>query len=147
MQIRILGNITAGYPIEAIETGQETITVPSIGLSRNENYYALRVKGESMIEDGIFDGDIVVIKRQSVAENGQTVVAIIDDNEATLKKIYREKDKFRLQPANQAATEALAASPSLNRHTHYYQSATHPHTPARSQAPAWDRTAPPAPPV
>jgi DNA (cytosine-5)-methyltransferase 1 len=98
--INLLGNIAAGQPIEAIEVGVETITVPSKGLNLNEDYYALRVKGDSMIEEGIFDGDTVVIKKQSSAENGQTVVAIIDDNEATLKKLYREKGRFRLQPRN-----------------------------------------------
>jgi repressor LexA len=58
------------------------------------------VEGDSMIGEGIFDGDLVIIKKQSVAENGQTVVAIIDDNEATLKKLYKEKNRFRLQPRN-----------------------------------------------
>lgn len=101
LQIDLLGNITAGQPIEAIEVGRESITIPSAGLNRNNNYYALKVKGESMIDEGIFDGDIVVIKKQASAENGQTVVAVIDDNQATLKKIYREKSQFRLQPANQ----------------------------------------------
>src|SRR3989339_265712 len=66
-----------------------------------EQLYALRVSGDSMIEDGIFDGDIVVIKKQDYADNGQTVVAIIDENEATLKKLYKEKNRFKLQPANQ----------------------------------------------
>jgi len=58
------------------------------------------VVGDSMVGEGIYDGDMVIIKKQSVAENGQTVVAIIDDNEATLKKLYREKDRFRLEPRN-----------------------------------------------
>jgi DNA (cytosine-5)-methyltransferase 1 len=102
IQIDLLGNITAGQPIEAIELGKETIAIPSYGLNRNSSYYALKVKGDSMIDEGIFDGSIVVIKKQSTAENGQTVVAVIDDNEATLKMIYREKNKFRLQPANQS---------------------------------------------
>jgi len=101
IQISLVGNIAAGQPIEAIEDLQETISIPSQGLNANENYYALRVKGDSMVDEGIFDGDTVIIKKQSVAENGQTVVAIIDDNEATLKKIYREDSRFRLQPANQ----------------------------------------------
>lgn len=100
-EINIVGTITAGQPIEAIENLNETITVPAKGLDMNSEYFALKVKGDSMIEEGIFDGDTVIIKKQSVAENGQTVVAIIDDNEATLKKIYREKNQFRLQPANQ----------------------------------------------
>lgn len=101
LMIKLIGTIAAGQPIEAIETSTETIVVSSKGLNSNDDYYALRVKGDSMIEEGIFDGDTVVIKKQSVAENGQTVVAIIDDNEATLKKIYREKGRFRLQPMNQ----------------------------------------------
>jgi len=100
-EIEIVGTITAGQPIETIETRGETISIPAKGLDLNEEYFALKVKGDSMIDEGIFDGDTVVIKKQSVAENGQTVVAIIDDNEATLKKLYREKNKFRLQPANQ----------------------------------------------
>jgi len=99
--IPIIGKITAGQPIEAIETEWELIQVPREGLKNPKDYYALHVSGNSMIDEGIFDGDIVVIKRQSVAENGQTVVAIIDDNEATLKKIYREKSRFRLEPRNQ----------------------------------------------
>ena len=101
IEIEIAGTITAGKPIEAIETKEETIAVPAKDLDLNSEHYALRVKGDSMIEEGIFDGDIVIIKKQSVAENGQTVVAIIDDNEATLKKLYRENNRFRLQPANQ----------------------------------------------
>jgi DNA (cytosine-5)-methyltransferase 1 len=69
-------------------------------IKAGNEHYALRVSGDSMIEDGIFDGDTVVIKKQSVAENGQTVVAIIDDDRATLKHIYKEKDRFRLEPRN-----------------------------------------------
>ena len=89
LEIPILGRIAAGYPIEAIENVEDTISIVNPNIKTSEGYYALRVVGESMIDEGIFDGDIVVIKKQSVAENGQTVVAIIDDNEATLKKLYR----------------------------------------------------------
>jgi DNA (cytosine-5)-methyltransferase 1 len=88
IEIPIVGRIAAGSPIEAIEN--------------TEGYYALRVTGDSMMDEGIFDGDIVVIKKQSVAENGQTVVAIIDDDEATLKKLYRENNRYRLEPRNQS---------------------------------------------
>lgn len=102
VEIPLVGAIAAGQPIEAIEEHRETIRVAQKEIGKFNNYYALRVKGESMIEEGIFDNDIVIIKKQSSAENGQTVVAIIDDNEATLKKIYREKNRFRLQPANQS---------------------------------------------
>lgn len=103
IDIPILGRIAAGQPIEAIEQNQDFVSVPSTSIDpRNiKNYYALKVVGDSMIDEGIFDGDTVIIKKQSVAENGQTVVAIIDDNEATLKKIYREKNRFRLEPRNQ----------------------------------------------
>lgn len=100
IEVLIVGVIAAGQPIEAIEIPDDTIAVTKNEISRSGNHYALRVQGSSMIEEGIFDGDIVIIRQQPVADNGQTVVAIINDNEATLKKIYREKDRFRLQPAN-----------------------------------------------
>ena len=100
VEIPIIGRIAAGTPIEAIEDFQDTIAVSNPAIKDSKGYYALKVAGDSMIEEGIFDGDLVIIKKQSVAENGQTVVAIIDDNEATLKKLYRENEKFRLQPRN-----------------------------------------------
>ena len=100
-EIPILGRIAAGKPIEAIEDKQDTISLVNPNIKNPKDHYALRVAGDSMIDEGIFDGDIVVIKKQSVAENGQTVVAIVDDNEATLKKFFREKDRIRLQPRNQ----------------------------------------------
>lgn len=102
VEIPILGNIAAGQPIEAIENREDFISLVDPNIQNSKDYYALRVVGESMIDEGIFDGDVVVIKKQSVAENGQTVVAIIDDNEATLKKLYREKSRFRLEPRNQS---------------------------------------------
>ncbi len=100
VEIPILGAIAAGQPIEAIEIPDETITITRDEIGEQGKHYALRVQGSSMIDEGIFDGDIVVIRKQEVAENGQTVVAVIDDNQATLKKLYRENGKFRLQPAN-----------------------------------------------
>ena len=100
MEIPVLGAIAAGQPIEAIEIPDETITITKDEIGKQGRHYALRVQGNSMIDEGIFDGDMVVIRKQEVAENGQTVVAIIDDNEATLKKLYRENGRFRLQPAN-----------------------------------------------
>lgn len=102
IHIPVMGTIAAGRPIEAIENKEDTISLVNPHIKSAKGYYALRVIGDSMIDEGIFDGDIVVIKNQSVAENGQTVVAIIDDNEATLKKLYREKSRFRLEPRNQA---------------------------------------------
>lgn len=100
IEIPIIGKIAAGQPIEAIEDFNNTISIINPNIKNSKDHYALRVTGDSMIEEGIYDGDIVVIKKQSVAENGQTVVAIIDDNQATLKKIYREDKKIRLQPRN-----------------------------------------------
>jgi len=100
VSIPLLGTIAAGQPIEAIEMPHEMIAIPKSEIDKNKKYYALRVQGDSMINEGIFDGDIVVIRKQETADDGQTVVAIIDNNEATLKKLYREKGKFRLQPAN-----------------------------------------------
>ena len=102
IEIPIIGTIAAGQPIEAIELPDETIAIPRDEVTRSGDYYALRVTGNSMIDEGIFDGDIVVIKKQETANNGQTVVAIIDENQATLKKFYKEKSRFRLQPANPA---------------------------------------------
>jgi SOS regulatory protein LexA len=101
VEIPILGRIAAGAPIEVIENPEDTISIVNPRIKTAEGHYALRVVGDSMIDDGIFDGDIVVIKKQSVAENGQTVVAIIDDNEATLKRFHREKNRIRLEPRNQ----------------------------------------------
>ena len=98
--IPILGYIAAGLPIEVVEEQSSFIDV--LGLPPKGTFYALKVKGDSMVDDGIFDSDIVVIKKQISAQNGQTVVAIIDDNQATLKKLFKEKGKFRLQPANQS---------------------------------------------
>lgn len=100
IEVPILGTIAAGLPIEVIENPGDTIAITKDEITKPGEHYALRVEGNSMIDEGIFDGDMVVIRKQAVAENGQTVVAIIDENQATLKKLYREHGKFRLQPAN-----------------------------------------------
>lgn len=99
VEINVLGNIAAGDPIEAVEN-PEPILVDMGLLKGTGDFYALQVKGSSMIEDGIFEGDIVIIRAQSTAQNGDTVVAIVKDNAATLKKFYLEKDRVKLQPAN-----------------------------------------------
>ena len=100
IQIPVLGRISAGQPIEAIED-KETIAIPQGKLPLPlKDYYALRVTGNSMIDENINDGDTVLIKQQNTARNGQKVVALIDNYEATLKKFYREKNQIRLQPAN-----------------------------------------------
>jgi repressor LexA len=93
------GLITAGLPIEAVEE-HETFAVPVDLAPDSANSYVLRVKGESMIEDGIFDGDYVVVERNPSPKNGDVVVALLDNSHATLKRFYRERDRIRLQPAN-----------------------------------------------
>ncbi len=94
----LLGKIAAGRPIEAIED-RELIEISDL-IPHGPNHYLLEVRGDSMIDDHILDGDYVVVERREHARNGETVVAIIDDNEATLKRFYREERHFRLQPAN-----------------------------------------------
>ncbi len=101
VQIQLAGTITAGEPIEAIQE-QQTIAVPQSKLPRNGNVFALRVSGNSMIDEHIHDGDVVLVKQQEVARNGERVVALIDNYEATLKKLYKERGRVRLQPANSA---------------------------------------------
>jgi len=98
MNIPFKGYIAAGQPIEVIEE-YETIPVPR-SLFSNGDLFALGVKGDSMIDEGIFDGDTVIVRKQNTVEDGETAVALINNNEVTLKKIYREKNRIRLQPAN-----------------------------------------------
>ncbi len=102
VKIPILGTIAAGEPIEVFEQNEqkETIGVQQSLLSKSSEHFALRVQGNSMIDEGIFDGSIVIIRKQPTVENGETAVALINGNEVTLKKIYQEKNRFRLQPAN-----------------------------------------------
>ena len=99
IEIPLLGIISAGEPIEAL-LNPEPLSVPQSMVSQQGLYYGLKVKGNSMIEDKIYDGDTIVVKRQETAENGQRVVALINGNEVTLKKIFKEKSGFRLQPSN-----------------------------------------------
>jgi site-specific DNA-methyltransferase (adenine-specific) len=99
IRIPLLGTIAAGQPIEAIQE-KETIAVPQSKLPNSGEFYALKVVGNSMVDENINDGDIILVKQQSIAENGQKVVALIDNHEATLKKFYKERGHIRLQPAN-----------------------------------------------
>lgn len=95
----VLGLIAAGSPIETIAGHKETLEVPAFMVG-TKNSYVLQVKGQSMIDDGIHDGDYVVIQEKEVPSNGDTVVALINDGEATLKRYYKEGNRIRLQPAN-----------------------------------------------
>jgi site-specific DNA-methyltransferase (adenine-specific) len=99
VKIPLMGVISAGQPIEAIQV-KETIAIPKTKVMKGGNFYALRVAGNSMIDENINDGDIVLVKEQQSAENGQKVVALIDNYEATLKTFYKERNQIRLQPAN-----------------------------------------------
>ena len=99
VKIPLLGIIAAGQPIEAIQT-KEMIAVPKSKIPSSSEVYALRVVGSSMIDENINDGDVVLVRQQETAENGQKVVALIDNHEATLKKFYKERGHIRLQPAN-----------------------------------------------
>jgi repressor LexA len=96
-EVPLLGAVAAGQPIEAILT-HDTVSVPRDMIGGRT--FALRVRGDSMIEENIQDGDIIIVASQNTAENGQMVVALIDGNYATVKKFYREPDFIRLQPAN-----------------------------------------------
>ena len=98
-QIPLYGKIAAGTPIEAIAYENETVSVPYDLVSRGD-FYALRIEGESMIEAGIMDGDLAIIKRAETAENGQIVVALVDDNEATLKVWQKKDNEIWLKPCN-----------------------------------------------
>ncbi len=98
VDVPVIGRITAGEPILAVENVTDTFPIP-IDFVGNSESFMLTVRGESMIEAGILDGDYILIKRQNTAENGQIVVALIED-EATVKTFYKEKNHIRLQPEN-----------------------------------------------
>lgn len=97
----LVGRIAAGYPIEAIED-QETLDIESLFATpgRGKNTFVLQVTGDSMIDDHICDGDYVICQKRNTARNGETVVALLENGDATLKKLYRENGQIRLQPAN-----------------------------------------------
>lgn len=102
MELPLLGAIAAGEPIEAIEN-KEMISVPAeLVRSRGHRTFVLKVKGNSMVDDHILDGDFVIVVEGRTADNGQTVVALLDGDKATLKRYYRDSDSIRLQPANDA---------------------------------------------
>lgn len=110
VQVPLLGKIAAGQPIEAIEQ-REIIAVPRGRLPRSvDNVYALKVVGQSMIDENINDGDIVLVKHQATANNGEKVVALINNHEATLKTFFKEAGHIRLQPANKKMEPIIVRS-------------------------------------
>lgn len=100
VSIPLLGMVTAGNPIEAIEVPDEYFQVPASIVPKNKEVFALTVKGESMINAGIYDGDTIIVERRKSASNGEKVVALTADNEVTVKTFYKEKNQIRLQPEN-----------------------------------------------
>lgn len=100
VDVPLLGKVTAGSPIEAIEMPDEFFSLPAYLIPAKKEVFTLRVQGNSMIEAGIHDGDIVIVQKQDTARNGEIVVAMTEDNEVTLKTFYKEDGYFRLQPEN-----------------------------------------------
>lgn len=109
-EIPLLGGIAAGSPIEAIRT-RETISIPRDMVGKNT--FALKVHGDSMIDEGILDGDYVVVEKIDRPRNGDVVVALIDNDNVTLKKFYKEKGRIRLQPANAKYGAIYAVNPTI----------------------------------
>lgn len=100
VRVPMLGKVTAGSPIEAIEKPDEFFDLPVSLVPKEEKVFVLEVSGESMINKGIYDGDVVIVQEQKNARNGDIVVAMNDNDEVTLKTFYKEKDHIRLQPEN-----------------------------------------------
>lgn len=100
-KVPIVGTVTAGEPISAIEEIEGYFPLPDSFDQQNNDYFMLRIKGESMINAGILDGDLVLVRRQSTANNGKIVIAMTEENEATCKRFFKEEGRFRLQPENE----------------------------------------------
>ncbi|HET7629152.1 MAG TPA: transcriptional repressor LexA [Bacillales bacterium] len=107
VQVPVVGKVTAGEPITAIENVEEYLPLPERFFSEDDNVFILNVVGDSMIDAGILDGDMVIVKQQPNANNGDIVVAMTEDYEATVKRFYKEKDHIRLQPENEALEPIL----------------------------------------
>lgn len=103
IHVPVIGKVTAGVPITAIENVEEYFPLPAhFTSSHNSDIFILDVVGESMIEAGIYDKDKVIVRRQSIAENGDIIVAMTEEDEATVKRFYKENNRYRLQPENSA---------------------------------------------
>ena len=112
VDVPIVGNVTAGVPILAVENIEDTFPIP-IEYVNNDEVFMLRVKGDSMIEAGIFNKDLILVRQQSFADNGDIVVALLDDDYATVKTFYKEKDHIRLQPENAALSPIIVSDVSI----------------------------------
>lgn len=107
VEVPLLGKITAGSPIEAIERPNEYFSLPAYLIPNNKEVFTLLVSGTSMINAGIYDGDIVIVEKRNTARNGEIVVAMTDENEVTLKTFYKENNYIRLQPENDTMAPIL----------------------------------------
>ena len=107
VKVPLLGKISCGSPIEAIEQPNEFFTLPASLIPAKESIFTLKCQGDSMINVGIYDGDYVIVQKQRVARNGDIVVALTDDNEVTLKTFYKEKNYIRLQPENDSLSPII----------------------------------------
>jgi repressor LexA len=110
VEIPLLGRVAAGRPIEALPQNQEQLSVPASLTARVPRCFALQVQGDSMMDEGILDGDYVVLEPRETADNGEVVVALLNGDEATLKRFYRENGHIRLQPSNAAMEPIIVTS-------------------------------------
>ena len=108
VEVPIVGNVTAGMPILAVENIEDTFPLPKQYI-KNDTVFMLRVKGDSMIEAGIFNKDLILVRQQSDAQNGDIVVALIDDDYATVKTFYKEETHIRLQPENSSMSPIIVS--------------------------------------
>jgi repressor LexA len=110
INVPLIGKVTAGQPITAIENVEEYFPLPERMATNDENVFMLEIVGNSMIEAGILNGDLVVVRQQQTASNGDIVVAMTDEGEATVKRFFKEKDFFRLQPENSSMDPIILKS-------------------------------------
>ena len=113
IHVPLIGKVTAGIPISAIEDIQEYFPLPDKYGAAEDELFMLEIMGESMIEAGILDGDYVIVKKTSTADNGEIVVAMTEEDEATVKRFYKEKTHFRLQPENSSMDPILVNQVSI----------------------------------
>jgi repressor LexA len=113
INVPVVGKVTAGQPITAIENVEEYFPLPERLAPADEQVFMLEVMGDSMIEAGILDGDYVIVKQQQTAQNGEIVVAMTEEDEATVKRFYKEKNYFRLQPENSSLEPIILQNVSI----------------------------------
>ncbi|WP_010301250.1 transcriptional repressor LexA [Kurthia senegalensis] len=113
MHVPLVGKVTAGLPITAIENIEEYFPIPSSYGTSDDHIFMLEIMGDSMIEAGILNGDYVIVKQQSSANNGEIVVAMTDENEATVKRFFKEQHHFRLQPENSTMSPIIVQNVSI----------------------------------